>query len=1117
MRQRGWITLLLLLLMTTSSARAALRIGLIIAPPFVSQSTTNGLLDDELDILFIHTPKPEVHHFASAAEGVEALRQQRVDIVIADQLPDASLRASDPVLTFSLASLTLQNGTGGTLCFPGLPVNLAPSCSLWATSSSAGENIQRLIRGEASRFIAPEFILRNWMTRAPATTLFLDSEENLAPLHFYGWALPDRTDALEELNAHILTMNREDARWLEEKWFLPNGSVFSARNPPANEKTPRLALQVWLPLAPAPLVQLTADGHIHGVWYDLLSKLFPANHFSLSFGISPTLPPPLVKSERARLTIVASQTPPSPDAIKFDELSWGLVSPREKALPGIIPALKHRRIAVIHDSPLVPLLRQQMSSENLVLVKDLSQGFELINAGGANGLAGDAYALNYALRQRENTSLQLTPLDLPDTPLWFVADIANPANVSRVTSILASVTRADIFSERAKPLAALNEQRPSFNRALWAAMLAVVFFCVALLVLITWKTAQRRRRQREQQTSALHNALSLWQTLMNNVPVPLFVCDPSGRLTRYNDAFVRSPLLVDRPEESSLFVNLPLGELADQFALPRRLTLLNAPVPLTGETRIVPASTTLYWWLCSYTDNVGRPQGIVGGWVDISDKAELTAALNLALDQAERANQEKSNFLARMSHDIRTPLNAMLGLLELEKDRSDTLMIAWQSAGSLRDLIGDILDFSRIEAGELQLDLAQHSLWQTLHTSERIFAHSAAAKMLAWQAILDVPDNALFYLDKSRLNQIIANLLSNAIKYTPKGKITFSARLVDEELELCITDTGIGITPDAMLSIGKPWFQSDATTPQSSGLGLAICYQLIELMGGKLTLTSTPGQGTNVTVLLPLLPVEGRHEVVIEPEPAPLPRRRIMIVDDFPANLTVLRMQLEKLGQEVVAFTNASDALAHLATNPVDVLITDCQMPEIDGYQLSTLLLVNDIAGKTRAPAILLGCTANALPEENDKARHAGMDGLLRKPLTTGELQQALAQHTSPVCDACDLTGLYQLADGRPDVIALMRNQMREALEQDLRQLTSSSPSAEALSKLAHRLKASWSLFSMRETTRRCQAMEALPELLRAGLVEQVQLSALTERFATLMHESLERLDAAQEELSDKY
>jgi two-component system, NarL family, sensor histidine kinase EvgS len=1116
MRKR-WLATGLLFLLICHPALAALRIGLPdAAPPFLMSNDTPGILDDELSILFSNATTPEIRRFASLADAVEALRQHQIDLLIADRSPAEDLLPSELMLTFPLASLSLQNGSGGTLCFPELPLHLTPPCTAPGSASTA-ENVQRLIQGEARRIIAPEFILRSWLASAPATTLQLEPQESLSPLHFYGWALPDKRDVLAEFSAHIRAMNPEDAHWLEEKWLLPTGSVFSARNPPANENAPRLALKVLLPAAPAPLVQLTPEGHIRGVWYDLLLSLFPANHFALSFGMDPPLAALPSQGERARLRIVASLRPPSADAIAFDTLNWGLVSPSDKALSGALPALQNRRIAVIRHSPLAALLRQRLPAENLVLVKDLSEGFGLMRAGGADGLAGDAYALNYALRQRKESALQLTPLGLPETPLWFVPDMSNAADARRVSAILASVTRADIVSHRAKPLALLNESMPAPQRSLWLIMLAVVSFCAALVALIAWSAAQRQRRQREQDTSALHNALALWQTLMNNAPVPLFVCDPSGRLTRYNDAFLHSPQLVTAPEEGSPFALLPLGELANQLALPHRLALLNAAQPLTGETRLATDNATLYWWLCRYTDNQGRPQGIVGGWVDISEKAALTAALNQALAQAERASREKSDFLARMSHDIRTPLNAVLGLLELEKESNDTLAIAWQAAGNLRDLIGDILDLSRIEAGELRLEQAGHNLWQTLHASADIFARSAADKGLRWRAELGIPREARFYFDKARLNQVVTNLLGNAIKYTPQGEVHFTATLVAENLQLTVRDSGVGIAPEAMPSIGQPWFQTDRSMPQSSGLGLAICYQLVELMGGSLTLSSTPGEGTEAEVVLPISLANDQHAPAVAVTLPPLPRYKVMIVDDFPANLTVMRLQLEKLGQQVISCDSASTALAQLATQPVDVLITDCQMPGIDGYQLAALLLIRDIAGIARAPRILLGCTANALLEENDRARHAGMDALLRKPLTADALRQALAEQGSSREDTPDLTGLYQLADGRPEVISLMRQQMRDALEQDLHQLEHGVADADTLSRLAHRLKASWSLFDMRETTRRCQALEALPDLVSAGLVEPSLLAVLPARLLPLMRDSLARLDAALGELSDKY
>lgn len=1103
--RRGWLTTLLFMLLFSSYAAAdAPRIGMLsTAPPFLTFDGTAGILDDEISILFNNTP-PHVQRFSTAESALQALTHRRIDVLIAASPPAAGLVASESMLSFPLATLSIQNGRGGTLCFPELPAEIAYRCSLTG-SALPGENVRRLVEGQAREFIAPEFILRAWLTRAPASTLTLTPLNDTPPLHFRAWALPEQADMLAMFNKRIHVINPEDSHWLEQKWLLPGGSVFDARHSSIREDAPKIALHVLLPAISPPLVMLTPNGHIRGVWRNLLLNLFPRNQFALTFNLDV----PSLRNTQNTLRIVASTLPPSKEAIPFDSLNWALLSPRMDTLSGALSTLQHKRIAVMRVSPLAILLRQALPPDNLVLVSDLNQGIELMNAGGADGLAGDAFILNYLLSQHSASKLSLTPLALPEVPLWFVPEMSSPADAKRVQEVLASVTRADLYASLTPSRTSQITDADTSARSLWLAMLAAVAMFAALIALLAFSAAQRQRRQREKDTAELHNALSLWQTLMNNVPVPLFVCDPAGRLTRYNDAFLRSPLLAAPPEEGTPLSHLPLGELAQQFALPQRLSLLNVATPLTGETTLVD-KTTLYWWLCRYTSTRGRPQGIVGGWIDISEKAALTAALNQALAQAEQASTEKSNFLARMSHDIRTPLNAMLGLLEMERDKNESLNIAWQAAGSLRDVIGGVLDLSRIEAGELRLEPEANNLWQLLNANADIFASSAKNKGLRWHCTLDVPREGEFLLDKARLNQVIANLVGNAIKYTPQGEVEFRAHLHGEYLQLLIRDTGIGIPEDALPHIGQPWFQADNSMPQSSGLGLAICYQLVELMGGSLNIASEPGRGTQVTVSIPL------HATTVKTTEkrsilTPLSRRRIMIVDDFPANLTVLTLQLQELGQDVVSCTNASEALTRLESESVDMLITDCQMAVMNGYQLTSLILLRDIIGSINAPAIILGCTANALQGEDDRAKHAGMDALLRKPLTLEALHQALARHHSQDDTTPDLTELHRLANGQTNVITLMRQQMHDAVTHDIRQLQESPLSPTALSQFAHRLKASWSLLSMHEATRSCQAIETLPELLTAGIISPDVLPLLASRFCARMEINLMRLNATSE------
>jgi Signal transduction histidine kinase len=1093
-----------------------LRVGVLsVAPPFVMPQSSTDVLSDELSILYTGSAQPEVSRFTDAAQAREALENKSIDLLIASRPPADNLVASEPLLAFPLARLTLENGPKRTLCFPELPADFKEPCQ--ATSSvSTDDTLLRMIRGEAGRFIAPEFILRNRLAHAPATTLKIEPLEQTPPLHFYGWALPGNTAPLAQLNAQIHALSQEDAQWLEQKWLLPEESVFSARNPPANEHASLMPLTVQLPFAMTPLVELTPEGQLYGVWHDLVRNLFPANRFALTFRLmtsSSSLPE---NNDRATLRIVAGVTPPSPQAIAFDSLNWALIGPPGQKLTGNLPQLQHRRIAVIRHSALAAVLRQVLAQENVVLVDDLSRGFELLKAGGADGLAGDAWVLNYALLQRNEKALGLTPLALAPMTLWFVPHIADPVEARRVEEILASITPADLSRERAQALNVLADRPPPQPPSLWIILLAVVTLGAALIALVAWNSAQRQRKLRERDTAALHNALSLWQTLMNNAPVPLFVSDASGRLNRFNDTFSHSPLLTGAAQKGLPLQGLLQGELAEQLALPHRLALLNSAEPLTGEATVNEGDTTLYWWLCRYTDNRGRPQGVVGGWVDISEKAALTLALNHALAQAERGSTEKSAFLARMSHDIRTPLNALLGLLELERHKSDSLQIAWQAAESLRDLIGDILDLSRIEAGELRLDLAPHPLWQVLNANVALFANSAKVKGLRWQSELAVPEDALYSFDKARLNQVVANLLGNAIKYTPEGEVTFHARLEENSLLLTISDTGVGIPADAMPSVGQPWFQTDSAVPESSGLGLAICYQLVGLMGGSLTLDSELNQGTKATVSLPLLPVAAGMVEVVVPSLSALPRQRILIVDDFPANLTVLTLQLEKLGQTVMACPNAAEAFAWLKNNTADIAITDCQMPQVNGYQFTATLRLMDLAGVISAPRVVLGSTASALQEEDERARHAGMDALLRKPLTADALAQALTRHQLRE-EKPDMAELQRLANGRAEVLVLMRQQMHETLCQDLEQLEGCEDSATELSRIAHRLKGTWGLFGMRSAVLQCQALENLSECLAAGTFDAAWLPELNARFRQATIEHQQELDNALRELSDQY
>jgi two-component system sensor histidine kinase EvgS len=895
-------------------------------------------------------------------------------------------------------------------------------------------------------------------------------------------------------------LNHEDALWLEQKWLLPPGSVSSARNPPSQERLSQRLINVCLPEAPSPWVRVASEGKYQGVWVSLMSQIFPSSRFALHFMMHCQHDDPT----RETIQIVASQTAPDPQAQTFDVLHWGIISPDSAPLVSEPAMLQAKRLTILRNSPLLDLIRQYIPDGNLVEVDNFASALALIKAGGADGMVGETLALSEAIKSLNTSGIQLAPLDVPSIPLWFIAKAANQEDTEFIRQVLTSVTPADIQKSRNQPDLPLPGLTFS-HRTLWLTVMCVISFGATLVALTGWAAATQQRRQRERDTETLRTTLSQWQTLVNTAPVPLFACDPAGQVVQFNTSFRQEKFLSHVFEENMLASDLPLGKLAQQMALPARLTLLNTPTPVRGETSLEDG-TTLLWWLCRYTDSGNNPQGIVGGWVDISEKAALTQALNHALLRAEQASEAKSLFLARMSHDIRTPLHAILGMLEIERENNHAVEVAWQAAITLRDLIGDILDLARIEAGELRLNQEPHSLSDMLKVNEAIFSQSATTKGLVWQSELLVPDNDIFVFDKTRLNQIITNLLGNAIKYTAQGSVGFYVHYSDSQLLITITDTGVGISSNALSKLGQAWFQVDHRTPQSSGLGLTICNQLVALMAGTLHITSEPGRGTEVTVALPLSRSEQQHLPPACALPAILPRRHILVVDDFPLNLTVIRLQLEKLDQEVTCCDTPAAALTFLSQQPVDVLITDCQMPDMDGYQLVQTLLVRDMLGQAYAPGLILGCTANALPQEDELARHAGMDNLLRKPLLSANLHQALEQNS--YVDKPDLSALNALANKNDDILLLMHQQIQDAVIHDIALLTP-LPDPQTISKIAHRLKSSWNLTGIRQAQRCCQILESLPALLADGIIAEHEIVHLVARFGAVMNHSLTLLSQA--------
>jgi PAS domain S-box-containing protein len=437
----------------------------------------------------------------------------------------------------------------------------------------------------------------------------------------------------------------------------------------------------------------------------------------------------------------------------------------------------------------------------------------------------------------------------------------------------------------------------------------------------------------------------------------------------------------------------------------------------TGEFEFIRSGGERFWAVTAGRQiEPGSPE-MLFAYTDVTAQQNLARALGTARELADAANQAKSSFLATMSHEIRTPMNGVLGMLELleftnlDGEQRETLTLARESAVALLRLIDDILDFSKIEAGQLEIRPEPVSLSALANRAATVYAELASRKGLLLECHIDPRIAQAHVADRLRVTQILNNLLSNAIKFTSRGKVSLDVESAErgsqEELvRLRVTDTGIGIPAEHQGRLFQPFVQADSDTTRNfggTGLGLSICRRLAEMMGGTISLESEAGIGTTMTVLL-RLPIAdaalidsrdtARREQPVTLSESGKPANpigvRILIADDHPVNLTLIQRQLALLGYQTDIACDGIEALEKWKTGRYALLLSDCHMPRMDGYQLAREIRRIEAASGAAKPIPIVACTANALASDAALCFEAGMSDYLTKPITLPALKSKL-------------------------------------------------------------------------------------------------------------------------------
>lgn len=930
----------------------------------------------------------------------------------------------------------------------------------------------------------------------------------------YGFSFALRQDQqmlLGIVNSVLATVPGNERDSIAKRWSAGSDILLTDQKLQLNDREER-----WLREHPvvkvavnetfAPMTFFDADGNFRGITADLLEliRLRTGMRFEIVRlrGISTMIE----QLETGKSDMIGAIAPSAEREAQLNfsrpylENSYVMLTRKEDQAPASLEAMDGKRLALTQGSPISEFLRENFPRIQLVETIDTFKSAELLVQGHVDGAVNTLVVANYFLSSPMFQDKIQTSFSIGTAPAAFALA------TSRAATELSSILDKALLSIAPDELGIINSRWRGYTAAsdsYWRNyhdLIAQIILGTGLLLLISlaWNAYMRRQiKHRKMAERALNDQFEFMRALVNETPHPIYVRDRKGLLQTCNDSYLQV-FDVKREDvigKSAVQISTALeSEAAQYHADYQRVVAQGNPLILDRPLHIRGKKYTIYHWILPYRDSTGEVQGIIGGWIDISERRQLFDELRTAKERADEANRAKSTFLATMSHEIRTPMNAVIGMLELTLKRADqghldrpAIEVAYNSAKDLLELIGDILDIARIESGRLSLAPERVNLKEVIESVVRVFDGLARQKTLSLllEYKPDLDDNDVL-IDPLRFKQVLSNLVSNAIKFTERGQVKIRVEVHATELpqqvemKLVVEDTGIGISRDDQLRLFEPFAQADNSghlARSGAGLGLVICRSLCAMMGGQLSLSSVPMVGTQVHISLKmprLQPLQAVDE--LKPAtPASAPVLNVLVVDDHPANRLLMCQQLGYLGHQFTAAQHGAAGFQAWRQEHFDLVIADCNMPIMNGYELSRSIREYE-QREQRPPCVVLGFTANAQPEEKQRCAEAGMDDCLFKPISLTALERQLIQIRPQPCDVkLDLGSLDALTGGDPQLSQRLLEELFSSSRHDreeLMALLARQAPAQDIIEQAHKIKGAARIVQARDLAGQCEALE---------------------------------------------